>query len=88
MAGRMIHHLGFKAQGNAKRPRLKTGKNEFQRLQEEGWKPEFLADPNDRRIEQIPAVKRGRLEAAVSDPRNRSLDKAGKKARHTASTRK
>ena len=25
----------------------------FERLQEEGWKPEFLAEPNDRRIEQI-----------------------------------
>lgn len=53
MAGRILHNLGSKAQGNARRTAPKIGESEFQRLQREGWTPEFLANANDPRIEQI-----------------------------------
>ena len=52
MAGKLVHNLGPKAQGNARRT-PKIGENEFQRLQREGWNPEFLAYDNDARIDQI-----------------------------------
>jgi hypothetical protein len=53
MAGRIRHNLGPKAQGNARRTAPKIGENEFQRLRREGWIPEFLANADDPRIEQI-----------------------------------
>ncbi|HOX30118.1 MAG TPA: hypothetical protein P5080_03255 [Candidatus Paceibacterota bacterium] len=53
MVGRILHNLGSKAQGNARRTAPKIGESEFQRLQRLGWTPEFLANENDPRIEQI-----------------------------------
>jgi hypothetical protein len=54
MAGRIIHNLGPKAQGNAGKIPPKEGENEFQRLKKEGWKPEFLAlDARDPRLKQM-----------------------------------